>query len=176
MNNIGKRIMVIGSPGSGKSTFSRKLSDAVGIPIIHLDKEYWHNGWIETPREDWVKKQNELISRDKWIIDGNYGSTMNIRLEKADTVILLQLNRFVCLFSYFKRVITNLNKIRPDMPEGCKEKFDLEFMKYILEFPKKSGQRNIDKLKESKNKQVIVFKSRRAANKYIKSLYNRKSY
>ena len=172
MNNIGKRIMVIGSPGSGKSTFSTKLAKITGLKLIHLDKEFWNNGWIETAREDWVKKQKCLISGDKWIVDGNYGGTMDIRLEKADTVICFELSKAVCLLSYFKRVITNVNKVRPDMPEGCPEKFDFEFMKYIWNFPKTSGQRNIDRLEISRDKKIIVFKNRREANKYIIELSN----
>lgn len=174
MNNIGKRIMVIGSPGSGKSTFSRKLAEIVGIPLIHLDKEFWNNGWIETPREEWVKKQICLIAGYEWIVDGNYGGTMDIRLEKADTVICFKLSRTVCLMSYFKRVITNISKVRPDMPDGCPEKFDFEFMKYIWNFPKTSGQSNINRLEKTKDKQIIVFKNRRQANKYIIECSHRK--
>lgn len=164
--------MVIGSPGSGKSTFSTKLAKITGLKLIHLDKEFWNYGWIETPREEWVKKQKCLISSDQWIVDGNYGGTLDVRLEKVDTVICFKLSRIVCILSYLKRVITNLNKVRPDMPEGCTEKFDFQFMKYIWNFPKSSGQRNMDKLEKSKVKQIIIFKNRREANQYIMKLYN----
>ncbi len=174
MDYIGKRIMVVGSPGSGKSTFSRKLADITGLPLIHLDKEFWNDGWIETPREEWVKKQKTLITGNEWIVDGNYGGTLDLRLEKADTVICFKLSKAVCLLSYFKRVITNINKVRPDMPEGCLEKFDFEFMKYIWNFPKKSGQVNISTLQKNKDKQIIVFKNRRVANRYVKDLFNEK--
>jgi adenylate kinase family enzyme len=170
MNNIGKRIMVIGSPGSGKSTFSRKLSKVTEIPLIHLDKEFWNDGWVETPKDQWLEIQKSLIEGDEWIIDGNYGGTMDIRLEKADTVICFKLSRVVCLFSYFKRVITNLNRVRPDMPEGCNEKFDFEFMKYIWEFPQKLGKRNKDKIEGNRNKQIIIFKNRRESNRYINNI------
>lgn len=172
MNNIGKRIMVIGSPGSGKSTFSIKLAKITGIKLIHLDKEFWNYGWIETPREEWVEKQKSLICGDEWIVDGNFNGTIDIRIEKADTVICFNLSRVVCLMSYFKRVITNLGKIRIDMPEGCPEKLDFEFMKFIWNFPKTSGQSNIDRLGKGKDKQIIVFKNRREANQYIKELYS----
>ena len=172
MTNIGRRIMVVGSPGSGKSTFSRKLTEITGLPLIHLDKEFWNNGWIETPGEEWIKKQKRLISGYEWIVDGNYGGTMDIRLEKADTVICFKLSRAVCLQSYFKRVITNIGKVRPDMPEGCPEKFDFQFMKYIWNFPKKSGQANINRLQKSKVKFIIVFKKRREANRFIIELSN----
>jgi adenylate kinase family enzyme len=170
MGNLGIKILVIGSPGSGKSTFSKKLAEITGIPLIHLDKEFWNSGWVETSREDWIKKQEAFLSPDRWIIDGNYGGTLDMRLEKADTIICFQLSRLVCLLSYFKRVITNIKKVRSDMPEGCPEKFDFEFMKYIWEFPKESGRKNIDKLKEIKDKQIIVFKKRSEANRYLKDV------
>ena len=162
--------MVIGSPGSGKSTFSRQISEVTGVPLIHLDKEYWNSGWIKTPKDEWIKKQEFLMSGDDWIIDGNYGGTMDIRLDKADTIILFDLNRLVCLTSYFKRVITNIGKVRIDMPEGCFEKFDLEFIKYIWNFPKSSGRRNKERLSRYKDKSIIVFCKRSEVMKYLREL------
>lgn len=173
MNNLGKRIIIIGSPGSGKSTFSRKLADVTGIPLIHLDKEYWNYGWVETPREEWIKKQESLISDDQWIADGNYGGTLPLRMDKADTIICFQLSRVVCILRYFKRVITNMNKIREDMPEGCPEHFDFEFMKYIWNFPDASGKRNLERIQASKGKKIIFFKKKNDAAKFISQLRNR---
>ncbi len=167
MNNIGKRIMIIGSPGSGKSTFAGKLSQITQLPLIHLDKEFWKDGWIETPRQEWIEKQKQLILGDEWIIDGNYGGTMDLRLEKADTIICFKLSRTVCLLSYYKRVITNIGKVRVDMPEGCPEKFDFEFMKYIWNFPKASGKTNLDIIEKNKDKQIIVFKSRKESQQFF---------
>lgn len=93
-----------------------------------------------------------------------------MRLDKADTVICFQLGRVICIMSYLMRVITNINKVRPDMPDGCPEKLDFEFVKYIWRFLKTSGKRNIEKLKEIKDKKIIIFKKRRQANKYIKDI------
>lgn len=167
MSNIGKRIMIIGSPGSGKSTFSRKLSDITGLPLIHLDKEFWNSGWIETPKDEWIKKQKSLVSGDQWIIEGNYGGTIGIRVEKADTIICFQLSRVICLFRYFKRVITNLNKVRPYMPDGCNEKIDFDFMKYIWNFPEISGKINNNIIENNRDKQLIIFKKRKDAGDFI---------
>ncbi|MFX0547864.1 DNA topology modulation protein [Hathewaya histolytica] len=170
MDKIGKRIMIIGSPGSGKSTFSKKLAKLIGIPLIHLDKEFWNYGWVETPREKWIKKQEKLVQGDTWIIDGNYGGTLDIRLEKADTVICFQLNRTVCVLSYLKRVITNINKVRSDMGEGCPEKFDFEFIKYIWKFNIESEMKKIEKVTNHRNKQVIIFKKRSEAEKFLNEI------
>lgn len=170
MDNIGRRILVIGSPGSGKSTFSRKLSDITGVHLIHLDKEFWNHGWVETPRDEWVKKQERMMSGAEWIIDGNYGGTLDLRIEKADTIICFQLSRTVCLLRYFKRVLTNMNKIRPDMPEGCPEHFDFKFMKYIWHFPETSGGKNLKRLQANRGKKVIVFKNKSDVNKFINEI------
>ncbi|CAM2794191.1 DNA topology modulation protein [Hathewaya histolytica] len=170
MDKIGKRIMIIGSPGSGKSTFSKKLAKLIGIPLIHLDKEFWNYGWVETPREKWIKKQEKLVQGDTWIIDGNYGGTLDIRLEKADTVICFQLNRTVCVLSYLKRVITNINKVRSDMGEGCQEKLDFEFIKYIWNFNIESEMKKIEKVTKYRNKQIIIFKKRSEAEKFLNEI------
>lgn len=167
---IGKRIIVIGSPGSGKSTFSRQLAQITGIKLIHLDKEYWHSGWIETLKDEWSKKQEELTAGSEWIIDGNYGSTMEIRLLKADTVVFFDLKRLVCIIGYIKRVFKNKGKSRPDMPKGCPEKIDIEFIKYIWNFPKVSRKRIISRLIDCSDKKIIVFKKRIEAKKFFENL------
>ncbi|MDD4690527.1 MAG: topology modulation protein [Eubacteriales bacterium] len=168
-NNIGKKIMVIGSTGSGKSTFSRHLAGITGIPLIHLDQEFWNPGWLETPKDEWTKKQETLISGDEWIIDGNYGDSMNKRLEKADTVIYFDFNKFVCLKNYLKRLISNYGHERPDMAEGCIEKLDFEFVKYIWNFTKTEGQRNKERLKRYQDKNIIVFRKRSEVKKFLKA-------
>ncbi|MDR2096312.1 MAG: hypothetical protein LBP76_12475 [Treponema sp.] len=78
-SKLGKRIMIIGSCGSGKTTLAIQLSNILKLPIIHLDKEYWKPGWVETSKEEWENKQNKLVLDENWIIDGNYGGTFDIR-------------------------------------------------------------------------------------------------
>ncbi len=167
---IGKKIIVIGSPGSGKSYFSKCLAKTIGIPLIHLDKEYWNSGWVETSPAEWIAKHDTLLSGEKWIIDGNYGSTMDRRLEHADTVIYFDLNKYKCLMSCLKRIISNYGQVRSDMAEGCQEKFDFEFIKYIWDFSKTQGPRNKEKLARYPEKNSIVFKKRSEAERFLKEL------
>lgn len=129
-----KRILILGCCGAGKSTLARTLSDTTGIEIIHLDQEYWNPGWVETPKAQWEKKVIELVKGESWIMDGNYLSTLHIRMPRADTVIYLDKNTFTCLYRVCRRIIRYKGKVRPDMIDGCEERFDLDFLHYVAVF------------------------------------------
>ncbi len=164
-----KRIMIIGSGGSGKSTLARKLSAIIKLPVIHLDTEFWNDNWVETPKEKWDLEVSEFVKRDTWIIDGNYGRTMDIRIERADTIIFLDVNNWVCLFSAIKRWLTHLGKTRPDMAPGCKEKIDLEFIKWIYNFPRNGRIDILKRLNICKDKNCMIFKSRKEVKEFLKN-------
>jgi len=160
---LGKKIMIVGLSGSGKTTLARKLGGTLGLPVIHLDKEFWNAGWIETPRDEWRAKQQEMIKQPEWIMDGNFGGSMEIRLAEADTVIFLDYNRFVCLYGVIKRWAVNYGKTRPDMTEGCPEKIDFAFLKWIWQYPTKWRARDMEKIAEHKG--LIIVKNRKQLNK-----------
>lgn len=98
-----KRIAIIGSPGAGKSTLAWQLGEILGLPVFHLDRLFWKPGWIPSPKSLWIAMQSTLVTRDSWIIDGNYGSTLHIRVEAADTIIFLDFPRYICLGQAVKR-------------------------------------------------------------------------
>ncbi|QHJ69362.1 topology modulation protein [Planococcus halotolerans] len=128
-----KKIIVCGvSAGAGKSTFARKLGEKLEMPVHHLDSYYWKAGWLEREKEEFRDKQRQLVKEDTWIIEGNYASSMEIRLAEADTFIYLELPLRVCLYRALKRWVLNYGKTRPDMAEGCPEKMDKEFLKFIV--------------------------------------------
>lgn len=164
-----KRILVIGCPGAGKSTLSLELAELSGLPLIHLDKEYWKKDWQEPAKEEWHKKVDELISADKWILDGNYGGTMERRLARADAVIFLDYPRLVCLWSALKRQIQFHGKTRPDMGPECEETLDFVFLKYVWGF-KKQERRKICKLLEKVKVPVITLKNRAEADEFLDKL------
>lgn len=131
-----RRIAIIGSGGAGKSTLARTLGEILRLPVIHLDKEYWRPGWVEPPKDEWRQTVAELVKQDEWIIDGNFGGTMEIRLAAADTVVFLDFPSTICLRRVIKRRIMHWNRTRFDMGEGCKEKIDLEFLGWVWNFRK----------------------------------------
>ncbi|MGM0840091.1 MAG: DNA topology modulation protein [Bacillota bacterium] len=155
-----KKVVLIGSGGSGKSTLARQLGEKLKINVYHLDALFWKPNWVGVQRNEQEKVQNDLVRNGEWIIDGNYGGTMEIRLDAADTIIFLDISRTICVYRAFKRMLIYRNKTRPDMGEGCEERFDLKFIKWIWNYPKTSRPEILNRLKLlPKDKQVIMLKS-----------------
>jgi adenylate kinase family enzyme len=114
---IGRRVLVDGFGGAGKSTFAKALAAATGLPLIHLDLEFWRPGWIAPSEEEWRAQQRELLAGDEWIADGNYLETLDLRLERADTFVQLDTPWWRCAARAVRRGIR-----RPAgavMPAGC---------------------------------------------------------
>lgn len=162
-----KRVVVIGSGGSGKSTFSRRLGEATGLEVTHLDSVFWRPNWQKTPKDEWEKKVRKLVERDSWIVDGNFGSTREIRLDACDTVIFLDLPRPVCMYRVIKRAIVYRGRNRPDMAEGCREKIDLEFLRWVWNFPKQGRSRILNDLDRLSGKNIYVLRSTREAESFL---------
>ncbi len=118
-----KRIAIIGAAGAGKSTLARQLGTILNLPVIHLDRELWQPGWVLTPRDGQVRLQAEMVTGDCWIIDGNYGATMQIRLTAADTALFLDLHPWRCLWRVLRRTIRYHGRTRPDVGPGCPERW-----------------------------------------------------
>jgi adenylate kinase family enzyme len=91
-----KRILIIGSGGAGKSTLANRLGEVTEIEVIHLDKLHWKPGWVEPDKAEWQEIVSQALKKESWIMDGNFGGTMEMRMAAADTVIFLDLPRTVC--------------------------------------------------------------------------------
>jgi len=155
-----KRILILGCCGAGKTTLARKIENALKIEVIHLDKHYWKPNWVESEQDEWKAKVKELIQRDQWIMDGNYGSSLDISLERADTVIFLNYPTHKCLYRVLKRTYDFYGKTRPDMPNNCPERLDFPFLHYVATYNIKRGKKISKKLKSLKNtKNVFIFKN-----------------
>lgn len=163
-----KKILVIGSPGSGKSTLSRQLAQRLGISCIHLDQLWWKDKWVNVSREEFDALLQAELERESWIIDGNFNRTLPHRLQYADTVIWLDFHTTVCLW----RVWHRRGKTRPDMPQNCVEKLNrdfVQFLVYICKFKKKNNHR-ISQLLENCNADVIIIKNNKQLKEFEKDI------
>ncbi len=161
-----KKVIVVGCPGSGKSTFARKLQEKTGLPLYYLDM-IWHKPDKTTlTKEEFDEKLHELIARDEWIIDGNYSRTLEPRLQACDTAFVLDLPLEVCLAGAQARVGTK----RIDMPWEETE-LSQEFLNYILSFSQQKLPRLLQLARQySAQKQVVFFRSRQECDDFLKSL------
>jgi adenylate kinase family enzyme len=131
---VPRRILVIGCSGAGKSTLARGLAARLALPLIHLDAAYWLPNWQHPQKSAWRAKVASLVAREAWVMDGNYAATFDLRMSRAEVIVLLDLPRHVCLRSILWRPIRFWGEQRPDMGEGCIERYDWPFVKYVWGF------------------------------------------
>jgi len=166
-----QRILVLGCCGAGKSTLSKKLSTITGLELIHLDQHYWKPNWTETPKPEWENIVTQLAAKSKWIIDGNYGGTMDIRLKRADTVVFMDYSTTTCLWRITKRIWKYHKQQRPDMSPGCNERFDLDFYHYVATFNIRNRKKILNKLEPLKaSKNILIFKNDKEVSEFLNQL------
>lgn len=160
-----KKIIVIGCPGAGKSTFARALSAKTGIPLFYLDMIWHKEDRTNISRDEFDQRVGRIMSEDSWIIDGNYQRTMEWRIKECDTVFLLDFPKEICLEGAKNRV----GKVREDMP-WVEETLDEDFKMFIETFRLKVLTKIYCLLDAFKDKNIIIFKSREDVNSYIEKL------
>lgn len=134
------RIAILGYSGSGKSTLAKVLGERYGYPVLHLDQVYFLPGWQARPVEEARAMVSAFMAQPHWVIDGNYTQLLQAeRLEKADKIIFLNLPRRVCLPQAYGRYLKNKGTVRDSAAPGCPEKFDLEFLMWILRDGRKAS-------------------------------------
>lgn len=163
-----ERVLIIGCGGAGKSTLARRLGEKTGLPVVHLDRIWWAPGnWQHLEREEFDRQLLEETEKPRWILDGNFNRTLEMRLEKCDTVIYLDYPRLVCMKNWIGRVIKNWGRARADMAPGCSEWFDPEMAAWIWKFNSHNRKRYYGLLSGLKGKSVHIFKSRREAEYFL---------
>jgi adenylate kinase family enzyme len=156
------KVIVIGCPGSGKSTFSRALHEKTGLPLIHLDLLYWNEDGSTVEKSVFSERLSRAMKKDRWILDGNYASTMEARLKEADTVFFLDYPTDVCLAGIRARRGTR----RPDMP-FIKEQDDPAFLEFVRSFAQQSRPEILALLARYGHKKVVVFQSRAEQDAFL---------
>ena len=157
-----KKVIVIGCPGSGKSTISRELHNKTGIPLYHLDMMYWNADKTTVEKSVFLERLSVVLEKDEWIIDGNYGSTMELRMAACDTVIFLDCPLDVCLDGIRGR----RGKPRSDMP-WIETEEDWEFIEFIKNYNEQQKPKVLELLEKYRDKNIIIFKSREEADAFL---------
>ena len=166
-----RRILILGCCGAGKSTLAQNLHYIIGIPVIHLDRHYHLPNWEEPPKEQWETKIKELVNQDKWIMDGNYSGSLNLRIPRADTIIYLNYSTLSSLYRVVSRTIKYYGKERPNMAEGCIERFDIEFLHYVATFNMTRGRTLLKKLKTlHSDKEIIILQKDDEVSNWLSSI------
>ena len=153
--------MIIGPCGAGKSTVSHLLAAKLRLPLIHMDQLNWQPGWVDEGNDRLRGLLAVEVAKERWLIEGNYGSTMAMRLERADTVLYLDYPLPLCLWRLIKRIATFHGRTRPDMPDNCPERFDGAFLWYVLRWNHGPRQRTEAQLLGHERK-VVRLKNPRA--------------
>ena len=165
-----KKVIVIGCPGAGKSTFARKLRDRTSLPLYYLDMIWYRADGTNISREAFVRQVSEIVGREQWIIDGNYLNSLKMRLQECDTVFLLDYPTELCLDGAKERI----GKKREDLPWVEKE-FDREFRQWIVDFPEDQLPRIYEMLEKYRDsRDIFVFRKREDADAYLALLEQRK--
>jgi adenylate kinase family enzyme len=164
-----QRVMIIGPCGAGKSTLSFTLAGKLGLPLTHMDKLNWLPGWVDGGNDRVRAKLADVLKGERWLIEGNYGSTMPMRLKRADTVVYLDFPIRLCLWRLIKRVVTGRGKTRPDMTADCPERFDLKFFTYVMGWNYGPRPRTEEALKGHETK-VIRLRSPKELARWVAKL------
>jgi adenylate kinase family enzyme len=168
-----QRVLVMGSSGSGKSTFARRLSEITGLPFVSLDALYWKPGWVASDNTEFEQRVAEVARRPQWVMDGNFtgSGAGELRRQVSDTLIWFDLPRSSCMFGIMKRIAGSYGKVRPEMAEGCPEKIDFEFFRYVWTYRRQQRPRLLAYFQGLRADQSFVcFTDRTQASDYLNEI------
>lgn len=166
------KIAVIGYSGAGKSTLARALGERYGIPVLHFDRVHWAPGWQERDRIEAHQMVHEFMERPEWVIDGNYTNFEYARrMAEADEIVFLDFSCLACFFRAWKRFFQNHGRTRADMGEGCPEKMDLEFIRWLLWKGRRAQKKKWLAAGLEKHLDKVTFlRSQREIDRYLEGL------
>jgi adenylate kinase family enzyme len=149
------------------------MAELLSLPIIHLDRHFWNPGWVEPDRKEWAQRVVELSSQDAWVMDGNYGGSIDLRLPRAEAAVLLDLPVWQCLWGIFRRSTLHRGESRPDLADGCEEQLpDWDFITFVLTYKWRSRPKVLRKIAAEKHVTLYHLRSRQAVRQFMNELRN----
>lgn len=171
---LGTRIAIFGVPGSGKTMLGLLLGRKLGVPVFHLDRLTYTTGWRPVPEEVWQRSLKDITSGTGWIIEGEYLEEPLPWLESVDTVIVLELSKYICLLRTVKRLITERRKERPDVPPGCEDRMNADFIRGLARVWRYAGRQENSRAAWfaglADTKRVVVIRSAPELNVFERQL------
>lgn len=161
-----QKILVLGCGGAGKSMFAREMGERFALPVVHLDKLWWLPNWVKRDRDEFDKLLLQELNKPAWIMDGNFKRTINLRLNRCDVAVFLDIPAEECLQNVYARAEEYRGKSRPDMAEGCEERVDEEFKEWVMHYDANVRGGMLVALSKSR-KPYFVFKSRKEAYAWL---------
>jgi len=171
-----QRVMIIGGAGAGKSTLAIQLGEITGLPVVHIDPMYWKPGWVQRDMTETRSMLRAAVQERAWIFDGNSSSTFGERLERADTLIFLDISTTRRLWRVLRRTLVSYGKARPDVQEGCPERFDLGFLQWVTGYSRNGRHKALALLKRaSPHLKIHHFRSPSDVRQYLEALRRRQA-
>lgn len=165
-----ERILIIGSNGAGKSTFSFRLAEKTGLPLTHIDQIYWRGAWDVTPEDEFDRRVQTEAQKPRWIIEGNNLRSLPRRLDRADTVFCFEFPPPLCVLNILRREWTYRGRVRPDMPDQCVSRWDVNFLESVWTFSRKNHRRITSMFQEATNIRIIRFTNYRQVEQFLNRL------
>lgn len=167
-----KRVLILGSGGAGKTTFTQKFAAKTQLPVFHLDALHWKPNWTAPDKTSWHHQVQDLVAQEQWILDGSYSGTLDLRLPRAQLIIYLDIPNWRCVWNIVKRRIkyaSYTGKTRPGMPPGCPETIFFSFLKWVWKYPKHDRPKVFEAIEKYKpaEARVIVFRSYAAMDRFL---------
>ena len=164
-----KRIAILGISGAGKTSFAKQLAHKINLPLYHMDSLYWQENWTLVPQEEWQKQEQQIIEKEKWIIEGYIDPQTTNRLVRADKVIFLDYSGTYCATNILKRSLKYSNVKRPELPENCFDTFNFKFFFTVL---RRKERKEICEILANLNvsEKLLIFKTPKQTEKWLKSL------
>ena len=162
---IGNRIIILGSPGSGKSTFASSLHERTDLPLFHLDNIWWKENRTHISRDEFDGRLAEILKGERWIIDGDYSRTYEVRIRSCDTIIFLDYSEAECMEGIKKRV----GKSRPDIP-WMEHSLDPELVEMVRNYSRDNRPVLYSLFKKYPDRKTVIFRTRAQADRWLSRL------